>query len=696
MGDKLEEDDIRQILEAAISDPHYPSDSEMSDMGSDDDAADEPPTGEERYDFCKFLIQEITPLIKDLDPTELEDTGLPVELDDSLHIEDCNLDKSDEVHKANIDMPNTAKTIGLLQDGTVQVDQPGPSRLCSDHSYANRPRPISVTCKTKDKKTLRPTSKKNKSQDNNANVENKPRTTNKKQTVGQNINKPKKAKPDKEPFTWKSGKDNEFTNNIPCFQGNSTVNVEGDIPIAFFEKLFPDTLLQDILNETIRYAYANNEFNFTLTIQELKAFLGVNIMMTYIKYPSSRMYWSSISALRMDFIANTISCNRFEEIKRNLHFADNAEKENLKGDKFWKIRPLLDVLHTTFHDAKSDEENQSIDEMVIPFKGRSTLKQYIKNKPKKWGFKVWVRSSATGYVSCFELYSGKQNLPTSALGPVGDMVVRVCHGIEGKNHKLFMDNFFVSLPLVRFLKTKDIYVLGTVRLDRIPKKVKDCLVEPELLKRGSMSIATSDDNVTLVRWMDTKPVHTLSTYAGSQPEDLAKRWDRSAKETIEVSRPYAVKQYNMFMGGVDLVDRMVAHYPHGFKNKKWYLRIVFHFINVTIVNAWHLYKIKTNQPKYPLLAFKASLASSLMAQAYASKKRGRPSTETPEPVKKRPAPSKMAQEVRYDGVGHYPGKIETAHPPRCHDKNCKSRTRFQCKKCKEPVCPACMEAFHTK
>lgn len=230
------------------------------------------------------------------------------------------------------------------------------------------------------------------------------------------------------------------------------------------------------------------------------------------------------------------------------------------------------------------------------------------------------------------------------------------------------------------------------------KKQGFLLVPPELLKRGQMTIATSADNLTLVRWMDTKPVHTLSTYAGAQPEDTAQRWDRSAKERIQVSRPYAIQQYNMFMGGVDLVDRMIAHYPHGFKSKKWYLRICFHFLNVTIVNAWHLFKIKTKQPNYPLLVFKASVATSLMAQSFHLRRRGRPSNESLEEgsYKKRPAPPKMALEVRYDQICHYPKKTETEHPPRCHDKACKRRTRWKCGKCDEPVCPDCMENFHTK
>lgn len=51
------------------------------------------------------------------------------------------------------------------------------------------------------------------------------------------------------------------------------------------------------------------------------------------------------------------------------------------------------MLHDSFHAAASPDEHIAIDEMIIPFKGRSGLKQYMKAKPKKWGFKVWVQQT---------------------------------------------------------------------------------------------------------------------------------------------------------------------------------------------------------------------------------------------------------------------------------------------------------------
>lgn len=33
---------------------------------------------------------------------------------------------------------------------------------------------------------------------------------------------------------------------------------------------------------------------------------------------------------------------------------------------------------------------------------------------------------------------------------------------------------------------------------------------------------------------------------------------------------------------------------------------------------------------------------------------------------------------------------------RCHDSQCRSRIRYRCSKCDEPVYPECMENFHTQ
>ena len=67
-----------------------------------------------------------------------------------------------------------------------------------------------------------------------------------------------------------------------------------------------------------------------------------------------------------------------------------------------------------FKDSNFDSEyrpskNVSIDEAMIPFKGRLSLKQYMPLKPVKRGIKVWeCADSSNGFVCDLEVYTGKQ------------------------------------------------------------------------------------------------------------------------------------------------------------------------------------------------------------------------------------------------------------------------------------------------
>lgn len=212
-------------------------------------------------------------------------------------------------------------------------------------------------------------------------------------------------------------------------------------------------------------------------------------------------------------------------------------------------------------------------------------------------------------------------------------------------------------------------------------------------ERGASSVVTSNDNITIVRWSDKKIVHTISSFVGVEPQDTAQRWDGKTKRYIDVQRPKAISTYNKFMGGVDMSDRMVAHYPHAFKNKKFYLRIFFHFVNVSMVNAWILYKQKMNTNS-SFLEFKSDVADGLLLLN--KKKVGRPSTTPPsQPLKKR-ARYGCSTDLRMDGDQHWPLKKDMKNAVYCRYRNCSKRTRYFCKTCETPVCPECMEKFHTE
>ena len=103
---------------------------------------------------------------------------------------------------------------------------------------------------------------------------------------------------------------------------------------------------------------------------------------------------------------NTMNRNRFCEISEDLHFADN--RKDGKTDKTFKMRPLIYHLNSKFPEVLSNDSEQSTDEHIVKFKDRSGMKQYIKSKPIKWGFKVWFHySSKSGHLDEIDVYLGR-------------------------------------------------------------------------------------------------------------------------------------------------------------------------------------------------------------------------------------------------------------------------------------------------
>ena len=83
-----------------------------------------------------------------------------------------------------------------------------------------------------------------------------------------------------------------------------------------------------------------------------------------------------------------MTINRFEEILSVLHANDNEllKKQGEPGyDRLHKVRPLLTMINAQFKRNAEPEKCVSVDEQIIPFKGRHSMKVYMSKKPKKWG-----------------------------------------------------------------------------------------------------------------------------------------------------------------------------------------------------------------------------------------------------------------------------------------------------------------------
>jgi hypothetical protein len=113
------------------------------------------------------------------------------------------------------------------------------------------------------------------------------------------------------------------------------------------------------------------------------------------------------------------------------------------------------------------EECLSVDEQMCPTKARHFLKQYMPNKPHKWGYKFFVTSGVSGFAYDFEIFSGSENGDLKEgeqdLGSSNNGVIRLSRNVpRNVNHKLFFDNYYTSFPLLVYLMKLGIYSLGTL------------------------------------------------------------------------------------------------------------------------------------------------------------------------------------------------------------------------------------------
>ena len=70
-----------------------------------------------------------------------------------------------------------------------------------------------------------------------------------------------------------------------------------------------------------------------------------------------------------------------------------------KSDKICKVRIMLDRMLPLFRRYYSPRQQLSLDEGMIPTKNRLAIKQYIRDKPVRWGSKSFLLCEAkTGYI----------------------------------------------------------------------------------------------------------------------------------------------------------------------------------------------------------------------------------------------------------------------------------------------------------
>ena len=503
----------------------------------------------------------------------------------------------------------------------------------------------------------------------------------------------KKAKKiPQEPLKWKIGE--KIMCGLPLFPEPDYSKYRDFSPTELFELFFDQEMFEFIVQQSKLYCAYKNWPDINVTKEEIKVFFGILIVSGYNPMPSKASFWSSSPDLRNEDVCNAMRRDRFDRIMRCLHFNDNTKLD--VEDKYTKLRPLIQHLQKRAMDHFIPTQAISHDEAMVKYFGKHGCKQSIRNKPIRFGYKIWCQNTVSGYLVAFEPYQGKSHIGNAEIqakfGKPAATVLELIgeYSTEKKSlpYSFYFDNYFTTVPLLMELKERGYNGTGTIKSNSVGK---DCPLmhskAMEKKERGYFMSATASDkskSVVLSRWKDNAVVTVASSLYGSEPIGSVDRWSRVDKKKIKVSIPHGIEMYNKGMGGTDRMDQNINKYRISVKSKKWWWSLFTWMLDMAVHNAWQLSKGQGSA--LTQLQFRREIAVCYLHQfGILPKGKGRKSTTLP------------AQDfVRYDNLGHLVEPVQDNKKRRCANTGCTSIGRTQCSRCNVGLCVKCFRVYHTK
>ncbi|XP_038820023.1 piggyBac transposable element-derived protein 4-like [Salvelinus namaycush] len=506
--------------------------------------------------------------------------------------------------------------------------------------------------------------------------------------------------------------------------------------LELFQLFFSNDIVDTLCSNTNKNAKRRHEQGFKpVSVEEMYNYLSIVIYMGLLNVHTVSDYWVPNRLYGIPFCRTVMTMTRFRAITYSLHMSDPAEDEEndkKKGtagyDRLMRIKPLKDQILAACRAFYHPFQNLSIDERAVRSKARHGLKQYIKSKPYRYGFKLYVLAdSRNGYTCDFNVFMSK-NPSASGKGESYDAVMDLLNIPHlGTGYHIYVDNYFTSATLFRDLYKNKLGACGTIRENRVGLAGVQENSMPPRAKRGTIRWLR-DGELLFTKWMDARPVIMCTTihkaFAKEQVQ-RRKRLEDGTWTTEPVPAPAPIKSYNKYMGGVDLSDSLIKCYSVAQKTMKWYKTFFYHFVDVAVVNSWLMHKdmaVTKNTKPMAQKQFREKLCSQLADIAL----KGDVQEERGEEQKEQPSEQRLEKQGEKHGekqdekqgeeeeeveVGLLCCPVPTKDPitvalcnkasegrRQCH--LCKHKTIWQCESCKVALCIIpdrnCFRIWHVK
>tara|TARA_R110002050_G_C8924319_1_gene511616 strand:- start:73 stop:2166 length:2094 start_codon:yes stop_codon:yes gene_type:complete len=456
-----------------------------------------------------------------------------------------------------------------------------------------------------------------------------------------------------------------------------------------------------------KYGEAFNRNNYLRFIYAL-------FFMSIVRLPALKMYWER-DIFRQDSVANIISYNLFRLMISAFHVENvdsgagcaSENKRRTMKDPAWRVRWLYDHYNKLWAACVIVHCFLALDEAIIPTKIRHALLQYIKGKPHKFGFKLYLLADPV-LKFCIRavLHDGK----FCKKHEIVDRVVIAKFRIPGLC--LVMDNYYWTMSSMCLVHSWGLHLLGTVIKNRIPKKAgQEWIVKHSNKERGRMAAqefvngsgvctgikAVSCSDKRVVTMVTTLPVSRV--IVERRESKRVKQGQPKVTRTFQQPLPSIISVYNKTMGAADLVGYFMTLLRFNFRQRKWTLKVLFGPMSIAISNAHKLYNAALGK-KLSVLEFVRLTLSELRGEIFST------IPEEPSTVERRTSMLNISpfftdksvtvspirkyervyvsEAIRTDSNLHFPFRRDSASH-RCYI--CKSRRmNTWCVRCNVPLC----------
>jgi hypothetical protein len=395
----------------------------------------------------------------------------------------------------------------------------------------------------------------------------------------------------------------------------------------FVELLFPTASIQTFVKYTNRAAAEHprllGQKRFkkwrSTTVQEFKLLLCVCVYLGVAKLSNRKQVWKKDGIFEQRWITKRMTLWRFEALIQAWNccppwmLSDTALTAKNKADPYWQIQPLVAECNKRCKKYFRMGSLMSIDEGVIPFKGRHRARCYNPSKPAKYHLKKFCLNCAeTGFVYCHYFYGGKgerrpAHISASAF-PVCTLLL-ACPELDHSGRLLAVDNWFSGAQVAKACSQRGINFVGTCRAGRLsletPKNIHGFPKEgvfkgPVGANRGDAvchASSAGEHPCYVTSWQDSKRVIMLSSYEPKMGSCDRKVKMRGKWTLQKFKRPNVVSHYNAAMGGTDLHDMRLAFMRSSVKSNRWQVRVFIDMFSSMVTNAFTLKCLKEKRKK---------------------------------------------------------------------------------------------------